>query len=257
MKKKYLVLLLIVVLALVGCNRNSLEETATAKKDELSTQEPISSNFDLNSTLLDDVVTNYEEPTTVIETDTASAYIPNGETSQLMIDVLLNDAEFTFVQFDEYSIEKVATYNKTLSTFDFKLGEFQEEPVEFGDYRVVDMNGDGLNEVIIDVSSIEALILYIDEGQPYGFIYPWRGVKRIFQSGIAEGAIGGSHLTYRIFNFDGDSFSNTIVAEEDHGEYYVEQKQVSLEQYLEYMDNDKFKEIVPYWTDYEMILTTK
>ena len=43
----------------------------------------------------------------------------------------------------------------------------------------------------------------------------------------------------------------------DRDVYYIEGKETSWDETMKYMDKDEFKEKVPYWYDYESILTTK
>lgn len=254
MKKIGIKIVFICTLLLVGCIGNTEKKNSNTNTSELKTSENISEETSVDST-------TSEHPTS--EENEYIQYMPNGKTSQLLIDVLINNGQFTFVQMDYPSTEKIAAWSKTLSTFNYEIDQFWDEPVEFGKYRVVDLDGDGYNEIIIDIPSTEALILHYEDDEVYGFMYPWLGVKTISTSGVMEGAEGGSHTMYSVMKFNKDTYTDTTIAESDYirkeGKfvYYVEDESVSLDEYTEYISSEKFTEKVPYWSDYEMILTTK
>ena len=57
--------------------------------------------------------------------------------------------------------------------------------------------------------------------------------------------------------FDRDSFEVTEIAGGDNGVYYIEGKEVSLDEFREYINDDRFSGEVPYWNNLESILATK
>lgn len=255
-------------LMLVSCNDKTKNELSVSDKmsEKVTSQDMTTKKTATDTPIIEEATTEKifeEEITKVTEIDDTYIYIPNGKTPQLLIDVLLSDAEFTFVQMDYPSTEKIAAWSKTLSTFNYEIDQFWDEPVEFGKYRVVDLDGDGYNEIIIDIPSTEALVLHYEDDEVYGFMYPWLGVKTISTSGVMEGAEGGSHTMYSVMKFNKDTYTDTTIAESDYirkeGKfvYYVEDESVSLDEYTEYISSEKFTEKVPYWSDFETILTTK
>ena len=243
------------ILMLVGCDGKIGE-------NEMTDTKPVSEHASLKEVMRETTTKEITTGEIVTEeqikkkTDDMS-YQANGKTPQLMIDVILNDEEFIFVELDYSTKEKIATWSKSLAEFNYEMYEFQNEPVEFGGYRVKDLDGDGYNEVILDIPTTETLILHYEDNEVYGFSYPWLGIKKIYLSGIIEGATGGSRTSYSIMKFDKDSYTEINVAECNDGICYIESKEVTSDEYMKYISSDKFTGEVPYWYDYKSILTTK
>lgn len=190
-------------------------------------------------------------------TDDTYSYTPNGDTPKLLKDVILNDAEFCWVYEDSATGEN--SYNKemTLSKYNYNELNFSDNPVELGDYRVVDLDGDGYNEVIIDIPPGMALILHYEAEHVYGFAYSWRGIASISYAGVMTGSSGASYTSYSIMSLDKSSYQVQDIAVQNGDKYYVEGKETSEDDYLKYRNGNRFKGEVPYWTDFELLMYTR
>ena len=109
----------------------------------------------------------------------------------------------------------------------------------------------------MDMESNESLILYYEEEKVYGFMFPYRGLATIYRNGMMLGSSGAAHSNLMRMELDKDTFKVTDIVLWDGDVYYIEGKETSWDETMKYMDKDEFKETVPYWYDYESILTTK
>lgn len=61
---------------------------------------------------------------------------------------------------------------------------------------LVDMNGDGSNEVVLYCSPESTQVLHYEEGVVYSYQFVFRGMKRIHQNGVYEGSDGAANTSY-------------------------------------------------------------
>ncbi len=261
-RKVYLTLLITTSTLFVACsnaNSRKIEEQETTSKQEERYSEKVSSEETTSEKQTTDELTTEKvnvEKTATTETDAESTYIPNGSTPQLLIDVLLNDEEFVYVEAEYSNGNALVEESKRMSELNY-YDEYQDELLEYGPYRVVDLDGDGYNEVITDIPSKEALILHFEDDKVYGYVYPWRGIATVYESGIFEGSSGASNTVYSVMSFDKCMYEVIDAVGWTGNEYFIEGEEVSSDEVKNYLNSDKLGKEVPYWSDYEMILATK
>lgn len=269
--KKYIIIVLVCMFALVGCNKKTEKHiipkdnlTVSEKEtEETSSQELITETLTTDETTTKETTTEKsttEQPATTVEKFTdvphvdESVYKPNGKTPQLMKDVLLSKAEFTFVETKPYTNEKVATWSMVLSEFNYWVDRFDDMVVAIYDYRVFDLDEDGYNEVMITLRGNNNLILHYEDNKVYGFMYADRGMLNIYTSGIFEGSSGAAYTTYSTMSFDKDFYEVTDVVGWENNKFFIEGRDATQEEVIEYMDNDKFDYAIPRYKDVESIL---
>ncbi len=266
MKKVSVTLLIVGVIFLVGCvnshkkhTDNSVVQTSTMKEissqkttDELTTEQSTTKASATEESSSDQSISSVEvREEQVID---PAVYVPNGKTPQLMKDVLLSKVEFTFVETEWGTTDKIATYSMLLSKYNYWVDSFSDVIVEIYDYRVIDLDGDGYNEVILELTGNNDLILHYEDNTVYGFMYYDRSMNRIYTSGIFIGSSGASSSMYSTISFDTETYEITDLVGWDWDTCYIEGKEATDEEVIEYMDNDKFTYVIPRYKDVESIL---
>lgn len=258
MNKVYLTIILVMCLLMSGCSNKKDEHDSIllSEKDTI-----IEGSGDVDQSKNEENTTSknvetIEQTTTSKGNDAQKEYIPNGCTPQLLIDVFINDESFIYVEEDSYNDSIKVDEFKKMSDLNY-YDESEDELLKYGPYRVVDLDGDVYNEVITDIPSKEALILHFEDDKVYGYVYPWRGIATVYESGIFEGSSGASNTVYSVMNFDKCIYKVIDVVGWNDDGYFIDGKEVLSSDVESYLNSDKFKEEVPYWSDYDMILTTK
>ena len=192
--KKLIIIVSILVLSLAGCNDASNDKeasTAVNQNESTETTTELTTNKIIANTATVDENTTAEpitEPATTessttdktdIETDSGAisnisldfvdrdTYIPNGRTPQLLVDVILNNAEF----YD--------TYSKRKTTLDKFRYEDYEEEFEIYEICVVDLDNDYINEIVVYPTFEAAVVFHYEDGTVYSFNRNYRGTKCI------------------------------------------------------------------------------
>ena len=105
-------------------------------------------------------------------------------------------------------------------------------------FMIVDMDGDGREEVVVECDPGTSHVLHYEDGEVYGYQFGIRGMKRIHKSGIYD-ASGGAADNYflRIIELTKDGYKEEILAEM-HSDYYeVEGKEATCEEFFDYVDS--------------------
>ncbi len=262
MKKNSLIVLMVGVVFLVGCVNGherhiDISEVQTSSIQENSSQETTS-----DESIIDEPTsekTSSEQSTSSVGVPEAqiidsSVYVPNGKTPQLMKDVLLSRAEFTFVETEWGTHKKIATWSMMLSKFNYWVDRFDDMIVEIYDYRVIDLDGDGYNEIVLELTGNNDLILHYDDNKVYGFMYYDRGMQYIYTSGIFIGSSGASSSMYSTISFANETYEITDLVGWDGDTCYIEGREATDEEVIEYMNNEKFTYGIPRYEDVASII---
>ena len=105
---------------------------------------------------------------------------------------------------------------------------------------LVDMNGDGSNEVVLYCSPESTQVLHYEEGVVYSYQFVFRGMKRIHQNGVYEGSDGAANTSYhRLTALNKDGYlEETIAVMDDYYDYYeVEGTEVTREELSDYVQD--------------------
>lgn len=224
---------------------NTEQQTTEETTEEQSTEEAT----DIVEPLISEVVDKSE-------------YKPNGKTPQLLKDVVLSKAEFTFVETElvieenlDFTSKKIAERPMLLSKFNYWINQFEDEVLPIDRYGVIDLNEDGYNEILLH-HPVGWLILHYEDNKVYGFHYFERGMMPTYSSGMFHGSGGASYGTLSTMSFDKDSFKVTHHAIWDDGKVTIEGKETTQDEYWKYLHSGKSDYRIPYYEDFEDILNT-
>lgn len=171
-----------------------------------------------NSSLVAETTTNEsEEYETKKEINENYSYVPNGKTPEEIVKVVLDGVEYCRV-YEDYTEDEILS----------------DEVLKIERYRVVDLDNDGYNEVILDADTIgnNVILLHYEDGVVYGYEKGWRSTSSISLDGVIMGASGAASTHYYKVEFDKDSYSEIN------------------------MESTKFEESVPYWTCFKWLVNT-
>lgn len=105
------------------------------------------------------------------------------------------------------------------------------------EFMVVDMDGDGGNEVVLYCWPESTQVLHYENGVVYSYQFVFRGMKRIHKNGIYEGSNGASNTSYhRLTELNKEGYTEETIAVMDYyGDYFeVEGAEVPFEEYCDY-----------------------
>lgn len=107
-------------------------------------------------------------------------------------------------------------------------------------FMLVDMDGDGGNEVVLYCSPESTQVLHYEDGVVYGYQFGFRGMKRIHQNGVYEGSDGAASTSYhRLTELNKEGCTEETIAVFDHYyDYYeVEGVEVTYEKLADYVQS--------------------
>lgn len=203
MRKLKLLSFIFCAMLLMSCSDNDEKQTEDAK-------ETISSETE--------TTTRDSEEETKKEINENHSYVPNGKTPEEIIKVVLDGAQYVRVY------EK-STENEVLN----------DEVLEIERYRVVDLDNDGYNEVVLYEDNIgnSVMILHCEDGIVYGYEMPYRSCPRISLDGVMSGTSSASDTHFYKVEFNKASYSEIEVEE------------------------TMIQEFVPDWTSFQWLVNTR
>ena len=93
--------------------------------------------------------------------------------------------------------------------YDTQQDDSQKYKVQ--EYAEVDMDKDGNKEIVLQMSSSDVLLLRNYQGDIYGYVFPFRGMKGIKKDGSFEGSSGAGYIDVGTLRFKGiDCYYNEI-----------------------------------------------
>ena len=234
------------------------QQTTKQKMTEQTTEKQ--SNEETTQQQTTEQITEKVEPL-ISQLMDKSTFKPNGKTPQLLKDVLLSNAEFTFVETElvyeenhNHTSKKLSERPMLLSKFNYWVNQFDDEVVAIDSYRVFDLDQDGYNEIVLYLLGNSKLILHYEDNKVYGFMYFDRGIEAIYSSGMFAGSAGASYGTFSNISFVKDSFKVIHAAIYDNGKTIIDGKEKPQEEYWKYLHSGKFDYRIPYYEDLEDIL---
>lgn len=121
-------------------------------------------------------------------------------------------------------------------------------------YALVDFDGDGINELVVDISLNGGiyLVFHNDGSNIYGFQFFSKELQNIKVDGSFSQSGAAVSNYYTRITFDGDDYeiTNVAVCDEYISKYEIDGKECSIEEIDEYIENWQQKEDVN-WIEYE------
>ena len=130
-----------------------------------------------------------------------------------------------------------------LSEFDY-WGEDSYLPLKVVSFAVVDMDGDGVPEVILELTSGfdgSFEVLHYEDGQVYGFNHPYRGIIDLTSDGIYWGSDGAADGGFYKASISKSRYETTALgysesAADESVTHYIDGTKVSDAQYNEFLE---------------------
>lgn len=125
-----------------------------------------------------------------------------------------------------------------LNEYCWYLHSVEPEHYHANYFMIVDMDGDGLEEVVLECSPGTSEVLHYEEGEVYSYQFGTRGMKRIHISGIYEGSDGAASTSYHRFTeLNKDGYTKETIAVMDRDYYEVEGKETTGEELDDYVES--------------------
>lgn len=103
-------------------------------------------------------------------------------------------------------------------------------------FMVVDMDGDGANEIVLECMPESVTLLHYENGTVYSYQFVYRGMKRIHNNGIYEGSNGAASTCYfRLRALNKDGYTEETIASVDNGSYKIEGTEAAYEEFRDYV----------------------
>lgn len=103
-------------------------------------------------------------------------------------------------------------------------------------FMLVDMNGDGADEIVLYCSPESTQVLYYEDGVVYSYQTAFRGMKRIHTNGIYEGSSGAASTSYhRLTELNPDGWKEETLASVHDGDYKIGEETVSQKEFSDYV----------------------
>ncbi|MCM1496289.1 MAG: hypothetical protein NC089_10900 [Bacteroides sp.] len=109
-------------------------------------------------------------------------------------------------------------------------------PYSVSRFMLVDMNGDGAEEVVMECMPESTQVLYYEDGVVYNYQFVFRGMKRIHTNGVYEGSNGAaSTYFYRLTELNSQGYKEEKIAFCDDEDYGIGDKAVSQQEFSNYV----------------------
>lgn len=105
-------------------------------------------------------------------------------------------------------------------------------------FMIVDMDGDGLEEVVLECSPGTSQVLHYEDGEVYSYQFGIRAMKRIHINGIYDASGGAANNYYlRLTNLNKDGYTEEMIARMDDDYYEVEGEETTQEEWFAYVES--------------------
>ena len=236
MKKSLIAVLLITVMLLMACGKESYTpESTVAVTEEATTGEVITEEPTSEESTTE---TPTEAPTKGVMEDDGKDLEP----IEMMKSVMLGKHSFIDTSSNNELMD--ITYYESVNS-----GKVESIPFEWTGFTVVDLDGDGIDEVIADVRGMSVsitsyldslrLIFHYEDGNIYLSTLPFGEAKRFFDTGVIYTCKGAFAIYwYRISFENGKVVQNDYIAEIKYGrdtKAVIEGKDASEDEYESYV----------------------
>jgi hypothetical protein len=124
-------------------------------------------------------------------------------------------------------------------------------------FMIVDMDGDGLEEVVLECSPGASQVLHYEDGEVYSYQFGTRAMKRIHINGIYDASGGAaSNYYFRLTNLNKDGYTEEMIAKMKDDYYEVEGEEVNSEEFFDYVNSIESVELAEHMEFTEDMLNT-
>lgn len=104
-------------------------------------------------------------------------------------------------------------------------------------FMVVDMDGDGEEEVVLECTPGTSQILHYEDGKVYSYQFGIRGMKRIYKNGIYDASDGAANNYFRrLTELNKDGYTEETLARMDGDYYEIEGKETTCDGFFDYVE---------------------
>lgn len=151
----------------------------------------------------------------------------------------LKDGEYLL--FERYTSEEVMDINHLVEMWSDD-GVWKVE-----DIRVFDLDGDGIQELIIQWTPVgEILVLHREKDEFYAWEIMYRGFEGLQTNGVYISSGGARANRWKRIRFDNGSWLEETLIEEDWGKLYVNGEPVDDDTFLQQVDFYETDEVIRY-----------
>ena len=150
-----------------------------------------------------------------------------------------------YLLYERYRSEETMDINHYVEQYsESDIGKMKVE-----DIRVFDLDGDGVQELIIQWAPdgiMNLLVLHCEKGDFYGWEIMYRGFEGLQTNGIYISSGGAGANRWKRIRFDNGSWLEEVLLEENWGEYYVGGETVDEDTFCQQVDFFKAEEVTWY-----------
>lgn len=104
-------------------------------------------------------------------------------------------------------------------------------------FMVVDMDGDGEEEVVLECTPGTSQVLHYEDGKVYSYQFGIRGMKRIYKNGIYDASDGAANNYFRrLTELNKDGYTEEMLARMDGDYYEIEGKETTCDGFFDYVE---------------------
>jgi len=121
------------------------------------------------------------------------------------------------------------------------------EEMMIREVRVLDLDGDGIQELILEWTPVgDLLILHRENEEFYAWEIMYRGFEMLQTNGVFVGSGGAGSNSWYILRFANGIWLQEKLAEEDWGEYYLHGEAVDENTFLQQIDDYVTEDVTEY-----------
>lgn len=153
----------------------------------------------------------------------------------------LKDGEYHL--YSRYASEKIMDISRYVEMYSGN-GDV-EWKVE--DVRVFDLDGDGVQELIIQWTPVgENLVLHRENEEFYGWSINYRGFEALQTNGIFISSGGAGSNWWKQIRFENGSWLEEVLFEEDWGEFYVNGEETDEDTFFQLVNDSETGDVTRY-----------
>lgn len=151
----------------------------------------------------------------------------------------LKDGEYLL--FERYTSEEVMDINHFTEIWS------DDDVCKVEDIRILDLDGDGIQELIIQWTPVgEILVLHREKDEFYAWGATYRAFEGLQTNGVYISSGGAGSNSWQRIRFDNGSWLEETLFEEDWGKYYVSGELVDEDTFLQQVDFYETDEVTRY-----------